>query len=142
MEGNEGSYLPNCQTNLDIACIVCHFINTTAYHLGLYKTSSPTTKELHGQTNLVMVVHVLPLLFWHLINTTFYHKGWFKTSSPISCHTPSSSLRWSLNKKRNFISKISHQIQQAVLYFVILKTQHLMWVWPNRTFISFYKRAS
>ena len=24
-------------------------------------------------TNFVIVLHVLPLLFWHLINTTAYH---------------------------------------------------------------------
>ena len=37
--GDEGSYLPNCQTNLDIALqalslLLCNFINTTAYTLG------------------------------------------------------------------------------------------------------------
>ena len=38
VEGGEGSYLPNCQTNLVIALdalslLFCIFINTTAYHL-------------------------------------------------------------------------------------------------------------
>ena len=56
-EGGEGSYLPNCQTNLVIAIytlsqLFCKFINTTAYHLGRYEPSPPSTKELHGCTNL------------------------------------------------------------------------------------------
>ena len=46
VEGGEGSYLPNCQTNLVIALyklslFFCKFINTTAYHLGRSKHSSP-----------------------------------------------------------------------------------------------------
>ena len=45
VEGGEGSFLPNCQTNLVIALytlslLFCKFINTTAYHLGRYKPSS------------------------------------------------------------------------------------------------------
>ena len=52
--GDEGSYLPNCQTNLVIALhalslLLCNFIYTTGYHLGKYKLSSPSTKELHGK---------------------------------------------------------------------------------------------
>ena len=40
--------LPNCQTNLVIALhapslLLCHFINTTAYHLGRYEPSSPVS---------------------------------------------------------------------------------------------------
>ena len=50
--GDEGSYLPNCQTILvavlhALSLLFCHFINTTAYHLSRYETSSPSTKELH-----------------------------------------------------------------------------------------------
>ena len=46
VEEGEGSYLPNHQTNLVIALctlslLFCKFINTTAYHLGRYKPSSP-----------------------------------------------------------------------------------------------------
>ena len=46
VEGEEGLYLPNCQTNLVIALcalplLFCKFINTTAYHLGRYKLLSP-----------------------------------------------------------------------------------------------------
>ena len=46
VEGGEGLYLPNCQTNLVIALytlslLFCEFINTTFYHLGRYKSSSP-----------------------------------------------------------------------------------------------------
>ena len=49
VEGGEGSYLPNCQTTLVIALLLfCIFINTTAYHLGRYEPSPPSTKELHG----------------------------------------------------------------------------------------------
>ena len=46
--GGEGSYLPNCQTNLVIALdalslLFCIFINTTAYHVGRYEPSSPVS---------------------------------------------------------------------------------------------------
>ena len=46
VEGDEGLFLPNCQTNLLIALhapslLFWHFINTTAYHLGRYEASSP-----------------------------------------------------------------------------------------------------
>ena len=56
VEGGECFYLPNCQTTLDIALdalslLFCIFINTTAYHLGRYEPSPPSTKELHGPTN-------------------------------------------------------------------------------------------
>ena len=42
VEGDEGSYLPNCQMNFVIALntlslLFCKFKNTTAYHLGRYK---------------------------------------------------------------------------------------------------------
>ena len=52
VEGGEGSYLPNCETTLVIALDVlsllfCIFVNTTSYHLGRYKPSPPSTKELH-----------------------------------------------------------------------------------------------
>ena len=48
MEGDEGSYLPNCQTNLVItlhapSLLFWHFIITTAYHLGRYEPSSPVS---------------------------------------------------------------------------------------------------
>ena len=48
VEGDEGLYMPNCQTNLVIAIhapslLFKHFINTTAYHLGRYKPSSPAS---------------------------------------------------------------------------------------------------
>ena len=53
-EGDEGSHLPNCQTTLVIALdalflLFCIFINTTAYHLGRYEPSPPSTKELHAR---------------------------------------------------------------------------------------------
>ena len=45
-------YLPNCQTTLVIALdalflLFCIFINTTAYHLGRYEHSPPSTKNHH-----------------------------------------------------------------------------------------------
>ena len=48
VEGGEGLYLPNCQTNLVFALhapslLFWHFVNTTAYHLGRYKPSSPVS---------------------------------------------------------------------------------------------------
>ena len=53
VEGGEGLYLLNCQTILVIALyalslLFCIFINTTAYDLGRYKPSPPSTKQLHG----------------------------------------------------------------------------------------------
>ena len=46
--GNEGSCLPSCQTNLVIVLhallpLFWHYINTTAYLLGRYKPSTPST---------------------------------------------------------------------------------------------------
>ena len=54
--GDEGSYLPNCQTNLvfdlHVLCIFLHFINTTPYHLGRFEPSSHSSedkvKTFHG----------------------------------------------------------------------------------------------
>ena len=45
VERGEGSYLPNCKTNLVIALytlplLFCKLLNTTAYHLGRYEPSS------------------------------------------------------------------------------------------------------
>ena len=52
VEGGEGLYLPNCPKidycPLYTVSIACMFINTTAYHLGKYEPSPPSTKELHG----------------------------------------------------------------------------------------------
>ena len=46
VEGYEGSYVPNCQSNLVIAIhalpqLFYNFIHTTAYHLGRYEPSPP-----------------------------------------------------------------------------------------------------
>ena len=51
--GDEGLYVPNCQTNFSIALyalslLFSNFINTTACQLCRYKPSSPSTKELYG----------------------------------------------------------------------------------------------
>ena len=48
VEGGEGSFLINCQTNLVIALytlslLFCKFINTTGYHLGRCEPSSPVS---------------------------------------------------------------------------------------------------
>ena len=48
VQGGEGLYLPNCQTNLVIdlytlSLLFCKFIYTTAHHLGRYKPSSPVS---------------------------------------------------------------------------------------------------
>ena len=49
VEGGEGLYLANCQTNLVIALytllslLFWKLINTTAYHFGRYKSSSPVS---------------------------------------------------------------------------------------------------
>ena len=44
-EGGEGSYLPNCQTNLfigfyTVSLLFCKFIKTTAHYLGRYEPLS------------------------------------------------------------------------------------------------------
>ena len=46
------TFLPNCRLNLVIDfhalyLLYWHFTNTTAYHLGRYKPSSPSSIELH-----------------------------------------------------------------------------------------------
>ena len=35
-----------------------------------------------SQTNLVIFLHALSLLFWHFINITAYHFGRYEPSSP------------------------------------------------------------
>ena len=59
VESVEGSYRTNCQINLVTALqemsllLFWHFTNATAYHLGQYTPSSPSTsKELHGTTDI------------------------------------------------------------------------------------------
>ena len=52
VDGDEGSYLPNRHTDLiivlhELSRLFRNFINTTAYHLGWSKPSSPSTKGLH-----------------------------------------------------------------------------------------------
>ena len=44
IEGDEGSYLPNCNSNLvitlhELSLLFCNFINTSAYRLGRYEPS-------------------------------------------------------------------------------------------------------
>ena len=40
------------------------------------------------QTNLVIALYTLSLLFCKFINTTAYHLGRYEPSSPISCRAP------------------------------------------------------
>ena len=40
------------------------------------------------QSNFVIALYILSLLFFKLINTTAYHLGRYKPSSPVSCRTP------------------------------------------------------
>ena len=40
------------------------------------------------QTNLVIALDALSLLFCIFINRTAYHLGRYKPSSPVSCRTP------------------------------------------------------
>ena len=61
VEGDDGSYLPNCQTNLVIALhalslLFWHFINTTAYHLGWYEPSSPCSKSLFLNSQMLIQI--------------------------------------------------------------------------------------
>ena len=68
-EGGEGSYLPNRQTTLVIALdalslLFCIFINATAYHLGRYEPSPPSTKELH-ELRLLQDLHAVKLFKAH-----------------------------------------------------------------------------
>ena len=88
VEGGEGLYLPNYQTYLVIALdalslLFCIFINTTAYHLGRYEPSPPSTKELHGQTYMEYCYvgrYVLRQNFRYSISTTIYHLDALKSS--------------------------------------------------------------
>ena len=41
-----------------LSCIWCVFINTTAYHLGRFKLSSPSTREFHGIQAEVTTVNI------------------------------------------------------------------------------------
>ena len=55
LTGDEGLYMPNCQTILVVvlhalSLLLCHFINTTAYHLDRYESSCPSFKELYDWT--------------------------------------------------------------------------------------------
>jgi len=65
VEGGEGSYLPNCQTNLVIALytlslMFCKFINTTALHLGRYEPKSSLDKWFsHSTSKIGMLRHAL-----------------------------------------------------------------------------------
>ena len=52
LTGDEGLYMPNCQTIFVVvlhalSLLLCHFINTTAYHLDRYEPSCPSFKELY-----------------------------------------------------------------------------------------------
>ena len=69
VEGGKGSYLPNCQTTLVIALdalflLFFIFINTTAYHLGRYEPSPPSTQELHelAQSLLFLIIEFDPFV--------------------------------------------------------------------------------
>ena len=53
VEGDEGLYRPNCQTNLvsvlhGLSLLFLHLTNTTAYHFGCKKPSPLSSKELSG----------------------------------------------------------------------------------------------
>ena len=47
---------------------------------------------LNCQTNLVIALDALSLLFCKFINTTAYHLGRYKPSYPVSCPAPSHTL--------------------------------------------------
>ena len=66
IEEDEGLHQPNCQTNLvivllSLSLLVWYLINITAYHLGRYETSSPSSIELHALTDLFLLTPSLPL---------------------------------------------------------------------------------
>ena len=44
------------------------------------------------QTNLVIALNTLFLLFYKFINITAYHLGRYEPSFPVSCHAPWHSL--------------------------------------------------
>ena len=80
-EEGEGLYLPNCQTNFIIA---------------LYRLS---------------------LLFYKFINTTAYHLGRYKPSSPVSCHAPCMDTKILLQ------SPLSFRLGQVLVNFDWKKTR-------------------
>ena len=80
VEGGEGSFLPNCQTNLVIALytlslLFCKFINTTAYHLGRIKPSSPVSCHatfLLSEGCTLTLYDKFGLCFYHTITSLFF----------------------------------------------------------------------
>ena len=76
-----GSYLPSCKTNFVIVLLAqtilfSHFINTTAYLLGRWEPSSPSTKGLHAKMQ-----HSLSLLRIHSMSHTYTHTHWHVSMS-------------------------------------------------------------
>ena len=62
------------------------------------------------QTNLVIALYALSLLFCKFINTTAYHLGRYKPSSPISCHAPH-LYSWTLTPRKGIIqAALSYKI--------------------------------
>ena len=79
LTGNEGSYLPNCKTNLVIFLhalyqLFWHFKNTTAHHLGRYEPSSPCAKELHDCSLLkILRQRCLLLMSYFFLSNRHFH---------------------------------------------------------------------
>ena len=68
----------NCQTNLDIvlhelSLLFWPFTNTTAYQLGSYKPSYPSTKELHGSLSHTPKQALIPQTpFKHVFSSSLF----------------------------------------------------------------------
>ena len=59
LTGDQGSYVPNCQTNLPMQCpYFWHFINPTAYALCRYEPSSPSSPT-YLPTSLANLINAL-----------------------------------------------------------------------------------
>ena len=62
------------------------------------------------QTNLVIALGALPLLFCIFTNTTAYHLGRCEPSSPVSCRAPRPSQQKKLVKQFNYNATICYGI--------------------------------
>ena len=71
------------------------------------------------QTNLVISLHTLSLLFCKFIKTTAYHLGRYQPSSPVSCHAPQLEYHLTIIKRfaHDTIPMLSSPYVQAAKLF-------------------------
>ena len=121
IEGDEETYWPNCQTNLDI---ILHWLpqkfwlfgNMTAYHSGLYGSSSPSAKEPHG--------HSLSLFLSHSLRWYFFDRDHSTHSSAQHTQTlPNTQLVISFKRTLSLSLSLSDVPRHCA---------HAVWCRPNK----------